>query len=210
MRMSERSSHLVAAGQSNSSSVSIFHVSCLEMSAAPASWSKPAAMSFTLAPSVHRLVVVVTLRRVSPEGTVHMVTNCRKNCCDCCWGAVCVPSFPSPLFAGSKNTARLVSLLSEHSFHAVVPPLPTATSAIAPGSVFLSSAAHGPTHPAVLTSREVITSKTPPLLTPSASSPSVENIRANDVLKTVLANDSASTTIPPVFSAHTFISARPT
>ena len=74
----------------------------------------------------------------------------------------------------------------------------------------MSSAAHGPTHPAVLTSREVITSKTPPLLTPSASSPSVENIRANDVLKTVLANDSASTTIPPVFSAHTFISARPT
>ena len=101
-------------------------------------------------------------------------------------------------------------MFSEHSFHAVVPPLPTATSAIAPGSVFLSNAAHGPTHPAVFTSLDVITSNTPPVLTPSASSPSFANILEKDVLNTVFAKDSARTTIPPVFSAHTFISARPT
>mmetsp|Transcript_22428 Transcript_22428/g.55498 ORF Transcript_22428/g.55498 Transcript_22428/m.55498 type:complete len:235 (-) Transcript_22428:336-1040(-) len=211
MRMSDRSSHRVAAGQSNSSSVSIFQVSWRAMSVAPASWSNPAAMSFTLAPSVHRRVVVVTRSRVSPLPMVAMVTNCRKNCCCCCAGGT-VPALPSlpPALATSKNTARLVSWLSEHNFHAVVPPLPMDTSATEPGSVFLSSAAHGPTHPATLTSRDVITSKTPPLLTPSASSPSEAKRRAKDVLNTVCANDSASTTIPPVFSEHTFISASPT
>ena len=209
--MSDRSNHRVAAGQSNSSSVSIFQVSCLATNVAPASWSKPAATSFTFPPSVQRRVVVVTLKRVSPAGVVAVVTNCRKNCCCCCEGGTvpALPSFP-PAFATSKYTASEVSVDIEHSFQAVVPPAPIAASATAPGKVFLSSAAHGPTHPAVRTSRLVITSKTPPELTPSASSPSTENMRANDVLNTVLAKDSASTTIPPVFSAHTFISAKPT
>ena len=49
-RMSDRSNHRVAAGQSNSSSVSIFQVSCLATNVAPASWSKPAAWSSVLSP----------------------------------------------------------------------------------------------------------------------------------------------------------------
>ena len=81
-----RSSHRVAAGQSNSSSVSIFQVSCLATNVAPASWSKPAATSFTFPPSVHLRVVVVTRSFVSPLCVVAIVTNCRKNCCCCCAG----------------------------------------------------------------------------------------------------------------------------
>eukprot|EP00982_Pelagococcus_subviridis_P003653 27458-Pelagococcus_subviridis.AAC.5 len=148
-----------------------------------------------------------------------MVTNWRKNCCCCCcapypW-APYPPSWPPPPpsfpeFATSKKTASDVSSDSEHNFHAVVPPLPMLTSAIAPGSVFLSNGAHGPTHPAVFTSLDVMTSNTPPAETPNASSFPVANIREKDVLKTTLAKLSASTTIPPVLSTHTFISSNPT
>ena len=77
-----------------------------------------------------------------------------------------------------------------------------------PGSVFLSNAAHGPTHPAVFTSLDVITSNTPPVLTERVLS-SFANILEKDVLNTVFARIRRGPPSRPS-SRRTFISARPT